>query len=73
MHVSDCDRPEFPDEIPFKGGGGGGGGGGGENVRPEKITIFGKNGKIVILVKTRNFSRFRMTKWILPLESSLKI
>ena len=34
---------------------------------------FRKNGKIVISVKTRNFSRSRMTKWITPLESSCKI
>ena len=34
---------------------------------------FLKNGKIVILVKIRNFSRSRMTKRISPLESSRKI
>ena len=34
---------------------------------------FWKNGKIVILVKTRNFSRSRMTKLISPLESSREI
>ena len=34
---------------------------------------FLKNGKMVILVKTRNFSRSRMTKRTSPLESSLEI
>ena len=34
---------------------------------------FMKNGKIVISVKTQNFSRSRMTKRISPLESSHKI
>ena len=42
-------------------------------VRPEKISIFWKNGKIVISVKIRNFSRSRMTKRISPLESSREI
>ena len=34
---------------------------------------FLKKGKMVILVKVRNFSRFRMTKRISPLESSREI
>ena len=34
---------------------------------------FLKNGKIVILVKIRNFSKSRMTKWTSPLESSREI
>ena len=34
---------------------------------------FRKNGKIIISVKTRNFSRSRMTKRISPLESSREI
>ena len=34
---------------------------------------FWKKGKILISVKTRNFSRSRMTKRISPLESSRKI
>ena len=34
---------------------------------------FLKNGKIVISVKIRNFSRSRMTKRTSPLESSRKI
>ena len=42
-------------------------------VRLEKNSNFLKNGKIVILVKIRNFSRSRMTKRISPLESSSKI
>ena len=44
-----------------------------EHVRPEKIPIFWKNGKIVISVKTERFSRSRMMKRISPLESSRKI
>ena len=32
-----------------------------------------KNGKTVILIKIRNFSRSRITKRILPLESSREI
>ena len=34
---------------------------------------FLKNGKMVISVKTQNFSRSRMTKWISPLELSREI
>ena len=34
---------------------------------------FLKNGKIVISVKTKKFSRYRMTKQISPLESSREI
>ena len=34
---------------------------------------FLKNGKMVISVKIRNFSRSRMTKWTSPLESSREI
>ena len=34
---------------------------------------FLKNGKIVISVKIRNFSKSRMTKLTLPLESSREI
>ena len=34
---------------------------------------FWKKGKIVILMKTQNFCRSRMTKWISPLESSREI
>ena len=34
---------------------------------------FLKNGKIIILIKTQNFCRSQMTKWISPLESSCEI
>ena len=34
---------------------------------------FMKNGKIVISIKTQNFSRYRMMKRISPLESSREI
>ena len=37
---------------------------------PEKILIFGEKGKIVILVKIKNFSRSQMIKRTSPLESS---
>ena len=42
-------------------------------VKPGKILIFLKNGKMVISVKIRNFSRSWMTKWTSPLESSREI
>ena len=60
----------FGDENMLKGGGGGGGGGGlgRENVKPEKNSIFLKNGKTVILVENRKFSRSRMTKRIASLN-----
>ena len=44
----------------------------GECETPE-ISNFLRKGKIVISVKTRNFSRSRMTKQISPLESSREI
>ena len=44
----------------------------GECETPRKSNFL-KNGKIVILVKTRNFSRSWMTKQISPLESSREI
>ena len=47
--------------------------GGGENVKPEKNSIFLKNGKTVILVENRKFSRSRMTKRIASLNSSREI
>ena len=46
----------FGDEILLRGGGG--------NVKPEK------NGKTVISVENRKFSRTRMTKRTAPLNSS---
>ena len=57
----------FGDEILLKGGGGGGGGGGEYKTR-EKIQFFLKNGKTVISVENRKFSRSRMTKRIAPLN-----
>ena len=47
--------------------------GGGENVKPRENPIFSKMGKIVILVKIRNFSRSRMTKRTFLLKSSHEI
>ena len=66
MHVSDCDRPEFRDEIPFKEG----------RMYDPRNSNFWKKGKIVISVtkllfqlKIRNlFSRSRLTKQISLLE-----
>ena len=62
---------KFRDKILLKGGGGGGGGG--ECETPRKSNFFLKNGKMVILVKIRNFSRSRMMKRTSPLESSCEI
>ena len=56
---------EFRDEILLREGG--------ENVKSLENPIFLKKGKTVILVKTQNFSRSRMTKWTSPLESSHEI
>ena len=42
-------------------------------VKPEKNSIFLKNGKMVISVKNRKFSRSRMTKRTAPLNSSREI
>ena len=42
-------------------------------VKPEKNLIFLKNGKTVISVENRKFSRSRMTKRIAPLNSSYEI
>ena len=36
------------------------------SVKPGKNSIFLKNGKTVISVENRKFSRSRMTKWIAP-------
>ena len=43
------------------------------NCKTRENSNFLKNGKIVILVKIQNFSRSRMMKRILPLESSHEI
>ena len=48
----------FGDEIMLRG----------ENVKPEKNSNFLKNGKTVISVEKRKFSRSRMTKWVAPLN-----
>ena len=45
----------------------------GKNVKPGKNSIFLKNGKTVILVENRKFSRSRLTKRIAPLNSSREI
>ena len=47
--------------------------GGTTDMKPRENSIFLKKGKTIISVKTRNFSRSRMTKRISPLESSRKI
>ena len=59
----------FGDEILLRGGGGGGG----ESVKPEKNSIFLKNGKTVISVENQKFSRSRMTKRTATLNSSREI
>ena len=42
-------------------------------VKPEKNSIFLKNGKTIISVENRKFSRSRMTKRTAPLNSSCEI
>ena len=42
-------------------------------VKPEKYSIFLKNGKTVISVENRKFSRSRMTKQTAPLNLSREI
>ena len=42
-------------------------------VKPEKNSIFLKNGKTVISVENRKFSRSQMTKRTAPLNSSREI
>ena len=42
-------------------------------MKPRGNNNFIKKGKMVILVKIRNFSRSRMMKQTSPLESSLEI
>ena len=63
MHVSDVYVREFRGRNSVKGG----------NVKPEKNSTFLKNGKTVILVENRKFSRSRMTKRTAPLNSSREI
>ena len=43
------------------------------DVKPEKNSIFLKNGKTVISVENRKFSRSQMTKRTAPLNSSREI
>ena len=43
------------------------------HVKPEKNSIFLKNGKTVISVENRKFSKSRMTKQTAPLNSSREI
>ena len=64
MHVSDMYVREFRGRNSVRGG---------ENVKPEKNSIFLKNGKTVISVENQKFSRSRMTKRIAPLNSSREI
>ena len=45
----------------------------GRDVKPDKNSIFLKNGKTVISVENRKFSRSRLTKRIAPLNSSGEI
>ena len=66
MHVSDAYVRVISGQNSFRGGGG-------QNVKPRENPNFLKKGKMVILVKIRNFSRSRMTKQTSPLESSRKI
>ena len=42
-------------------------------MKPRENPIFSTMGKIVISIKIRNFSRFRMTKRIFSLKSSREI
>ena len=58
---------EFWDEILLRGAGEGG------ECETQRKSNFLKNGKMVILVKIRNFSRSLMTKRTSPLESSREI
>ena len=58
-----CDCTEFRDEILLRE----------EECKTRENSNFLKNGKMVISVKIQNFSRYRMTKRTLPLESSREI
>ena len=72
MHVSDAYVCGISRRNSFKGERGGGGGGGG-SVKPQKILIFKKKGKTVISVENQKFSRSRITKRTVPLNSSREI
>ena len=64
MHVSDAYVREFRGRNSVKGE---------ENVKPEKNSIFLKNGQTVISVENRRFSGSRITKKTAPLNSSREI
>ena len=53
----------FEDEILLRG----------ENVKPEKNSIFMKNGKTIISIENQKFSKSRMMKWTASLNSSSEI
>ena len=63
MHVICCDCTEFRDEILLRGG----------ECKTRENSNFLKNGKMVISVKIRKFSRSQMMKRTSPLESSREI
>ena len=63
MHVIYCDCTEFRDKILLRG----------EKFKTRENSNFMKNGRMIILVKIKNFSRSRMTKRTSPLESSREI
>ena len=64
MRVSDAYVCEFWGRNFVKRGG---------NEKPKKNSIFLKNGKTVISIENRKFSRSRMTKRTAPLNSSREI
>ena len=64
MHVSDAYVREFRGRNFVKGGGG---------CKIREKSIFLKNGKTIISVENRKFSRSRMTKRTVPLNSSHEI
>ena len=63
VHVIACVCVEFRDEIFLRRG----------ECKTRENSNFLKKGKIVISVKIRNFSRFRMMKRTSPLRSSREI
>ena len=63
MHAIFCDCVEFRDESLLKGG----------ECKTLENSNFFLNGKMVISVKIRIFSRSQMTKSTSPLESSREI
>ena len=63
IHVICCDCTEFRDEILLSGG----------ECKTRENYYFMKKGKMVISIKIRNFSRYRMMKRTSLLESSHEI